>query len=271
MSRVLLGTSGFSYADWKGHFYPPGTKPGQMLPFYARVFPTVEINATYYRPPTAATMFGMMNKVPEGFEFVVKAHQDMTHSGEFIPEAFAQFREALAPLTDSGMLGCILAQFPWGFRRTPENEEYLARLRDGLEDLPVVVEFRNAEWVADEVFSLLSRLGLGFCSVDEPRLKGLLPPIAVATAPIGYVRFHGRNAKQWWRHEESWQRYNYLYTKDELREWVPKVEQIAADTDKTFLFFNNHYEGQAAQNARQMAQLLNLELPLELPTQPTLL
>jgi uncharacterized protein YecE (DUF72 family) len=260
---ILIGTSGFSYDDWKGYFYPADLKRGEMLSFYARRFRTVEINSSYYRVPSPTTMFQMVAKVPPAFEFVLKAHRDMTHSEQFQPEAFAPFREALEPVQEAGMLGCVLAQFPWSFKRTPENQEYLRQVREELPDVPVVVEFRNAGWVEQETYDLLRSLDFGFCCVDEPRLKGLMPPVVAATSPVGYVRFHGRNAKQWWKHEQSYERYNYLYSQEELQQWVPRVEQLAAETEKTYLFFNNHYQGKAGHNARQMAELLNLTLPLE--------
>lgn len=257
---ILIGTSGFSYDDWKGHFYPANLKKGDMLSFYARVFPVVEINSTYYRIPTPEVMTQMARKVPAGFEFVLKAHQDMTHSGDFHPEAFAEFREAMAALRDEGMLGCVLAQFPWSFRRTPEHVRYLEVLRDELPEVPVVVEFRNADWVQEPTFDRLRSLRLGYCCVDEPRLKGLVPRVCTATSPVGYVRFHGRNYKKWWNHQYAYERYDYTYPEAELQEWVPKVQELAGQTEKTYVFFNNHYVGQAAQNARQMAELLDLTL-----------
>lgn len=258
---ILIGTSGFSYDDWRGHFYPPDLKKGEMLPFYARRFPAVEVNSTYYRLPSAATMFQMARKVPEGFRFAVKASGEMTHSEEHQPAAYAQFREAMEPLREAGMLGCVLAQFPWSFRRTPEHLDYLRALRDELEGIPTVVEFRNAEWITEDLFDRLRGLGLGYCCVDEPRLKGLVPPVVTATAPTSYVRFHGRNAARWWKHEHSWERYNYLYSAEELAEWAPKIQELAAQTEQTYVFFNNHYEGKAGHNARQLAGLLNLTLP----------
>lgn len=258
---IRIGTSGFSYDDWRGHFYPPDLKSGEMLPYYARYFRVVEVNATYYRQPEPGTMAQMARKVPADFDFVIKAHQEMTHGEEFRSEAFAAFRRGIAPLQEQGMLGAVLAQFPWSFRRSSAAEEALRVFRHELPDVPVVVEFRNAAWVRTETFDLLRDLGLGFCCVDEPHLKGLMPPIAVATSPIGYVRFHGRNAKKWWKHEQAYERYDYLYSEEELREWVPKIQQLAEDTERTYVFFNNHYEGKAGENARMMARLLQLTLP----------
>jgi uncharacterized protein YecE (DUF72 family) len=259
---ILIGTSGFSYEDWRGYFYPQELPKKEMLNYYAEHFPTVEVNATYYSLPHPATFYQMARKVPPGFEFVVKAHKDMTHAAEFLPDAFQQFRAALEPLREAGMLGCVLAQYPWSFKAIPENRNALQQLRVELPELPVVVEFRNAGWVSDDTFALLRELQFGFCCVDEPHLKGLMPRIVKATSPIGYVRFHGRNADKWWRHEQAYERYDYLYSEEELAEWVPKIRDLSEETEKTYLFFNNHYEGKAGQNAQMMAQLLNLTLPL---------
>ena len=266
---ILIGTSGFSYDDWRGHFYPASLKRADMLEFYARRFPAVEINSTYYGIPRPTTTLQMTRKVPEGFEFVMKAHADMTHGKRSQPEVFKEFRDALQPLRDAGMLGCVLAQFPWSFRRTPEHERYLETLRDELPDVRVVVEFRNSEWIDDATFDHLRSLGLGFCCVDEPRLKGLVPPVTAATSPVGYVRFHGRNFQKWWHHEKPHERYDYLYSGPELREWVPKIEQLADQTEQTYVFFNNHYEGKAGFNAAQLADMLNLPLPMPAPPSGT--
>ncbi len=266
--KLLLGTSGFSYDDWRGIFYPRGLRKGDMLPYYAGHFPAVEINATYYRMPDPSTMQAMTEKVPEGFLFCVKAHSDMTHAGRFNPEAFRQFRRAVEPLKQANMLGCVLAQFPWSFRRSPENEAFLETVSAELPDAPVVIEFRTAEWVQPEVFELLRNLGLSFCCVDEPRLRGLVPPVAAVTGPVGYVRFHGRNGRKWWAHDEAYERYDYLYSNRELAEWVPRVRSIVSQAEVTFAFFNNHYQGKAAQNARQMAKLLSVVLPMDDPNRP---
>jgi uncharacterized protein YecE (DUF72 family) len=158
------------------------------------------------------------------------------------------------------MLGAVLAQFPWKYRPTPENRRFLAKVRDELPDMPVVVEFRNADWAAAGTFDLLRELELGYCCVDEPRMKTLMPPVVTATSDIAYVRFHGRNNEQWWKGDAT-QRYAYRYSEPELMEWVPKVEQLAGATDKTYVFFNNHNVGNAAQNAEQLALLIEQTLP----------
>jgi uncharacterized protein YecE (DUF72 family) len=251
---IRIGTSGFSYDDWIGPFYPPDLPAREHLSYYAREFPTVELNVTYYRVPEPRTVSGWVRKTPDDFLFAVKAFQGLTHErGE--PD-FPGFVSALEPLIESGKLGCVLAQFPYSFHPKPENEDYLRRLREGFAALPVVVELRNAGWVKPETFELLRSLGLGYCCVDEPRLKGLMPPIAVATGPVAYVRFHGRNAAKWYAHDEAWERYNYLYEESELREWAPKLKALDQQAPVTLVYFNNHYQGKAAQGARDLAPLL---------------
>ncbi len=251
---IRIGTSGFSYDDWIGPVYPEGLPARDHLAFYAREFSTVEINTTYYRVPDARMVQGWVNKTPADFLFSVKAYQGLTHERE--QPDFAGFTAALRPLVEAGKLACVLAQFPYSFHPTPDNRAYLKRLRDGFGDLPAVVEFRNAGWVGQPAFDLLRSLELGFCCVDEPRLRGLLPPVAVATGPVAYVRFHGRNAAKWYNHEQAWERYNYTYSQAELREWTPKLRELDAAAELTLVYFNNHYVGQAARGARDLGQLL---------------
>ncbi|MEJ5199662.1 MAG: DUF72 domain-containing protein [Anaerolineae bacterium] len=253
---IRIGTSGFSYPDWVGTVYPAGLPAWEQLAFYAREFSTVEINMTYYRVPDKRTVEGWIRRTPDDFLFSVKAFQGLTHERD-APD-FPGFVAAVRPLVEAKRLACVLAQFPYSFHPEPTNREYLARLRDGLRDLPVVIEFRDAGWVHEDTFALLRRLNLGFCSVDEPRLPGLMPPVAVATGPVAYVRFHGRNAAKWYDHKEAWQRYDYTYSVDELREWVPKLRQLDRAAPLTLVYFNNHRGGQAVRAARDLGQLLLL-------------
>ena len=251
---IKIGTSGFSYDDWVGPVYPEGLPAREHLAYYAAQFPTVELNVTYYRIPDSRSVQGWARRTPDGFLFAVKAFQGLTH--ERTEPDFAGFLTALTPLREAGKLGCVLAQFPYSFHLTSENRNYLARLRAGMGELPVVVELRNANWVRDETFELLRTLQLGFCCVDEPQLRGLMPPIAVATGPVAYVRFHGRNAAKWYDHDEAWERYNYSYSENELREWVPKIRELDTQVPLTLVYFNNHYVGQATKGARDLTQLM---------------
>jgi uncharacterized protein YecE (DUF72 family) len=313
---ILLGTSGYSFRDWIGPFYPPGIEPRQMLDFYVREFSTVEVNSTYYRIPHPATFHAMAKKTPPGFEFVVKAHHDHTHKRLPDAELDAAFQRAMEPLLEVGKLSGVLAQFPNSYRLSGPNVRYLEELKERLPDVPLFVEFRHESWVDEELFPELESRGLGYVSVDEPDLPGLLPPIARATGDIAYVRFHGRNKVNWYRDEGGWPpdsrtrsrgaragasraptapapatpehakslgplfsgvpmeppkerplpagtrqllRYDYMYSESELKEWVGKIRELAANTKKTFVFFNNCHAGQAATSAKLMRRMLEGE------------
>jgi uncharacterized protein YecE (DUF72 family) len=254
--RIVVGTSGYSFADWVGAFYPAGTKKGDMLKEYAKHFSCVEVNSTYYRIPHPVVLRRMEEKTPAGFEFIIKANQEMTHKGSKDPALYRAFEEAIQPVVEAGKLEGLIAQFPWGFKHKQENRDHLKFMRDHLRDHPFFVEFRNREWITDED---LEASGIGYCSVDEPRLKGLVPPIARLTTDLGYVRLHGRNAKNWWGRGGG-DRYDYLYSEEELREWVAKIKAMSKKARKTFVFFNNCHAGQAARSARLMKDLLSLPL-----------
>lgn len=253
---VLIGTSGFSYKDWKGPFYPEGLPDKDMLAYYAERFRVVELNFSYYAIPQPATCHRFVERSGGRVEFVIKAHQSMTHTREAGEAEYEAFLRGVAPLMDAGLLGACLLQFPYAFRRTRENARYLLEVCRRLGPIPLVVEFRHASWVEEKTFGLLRGNGLGFCCVDEPELKGLLPPVAEVTAEVGYVRFHGRNAEKWWRHEQAYERYDYLYSAEELAEWVPRIRKMEKASEKVYAFFNNHYSGQAVTNAKMLEELL---------------
>jgi uncharacterized protein YecE (DUF72 family) len=240
---IRLGPSGFSYDDWVGPVYPPGLPRRDWLAFIAAEFSTIELNVTYYRVPGPRTVQGWVDRSPTDYLFSVKAHQSLTH--ERLEPDFAGFLEGLRPLQESGKLACVLAQFPHSFHPNPATRAYLPRLRQGLADWPVVVEFRDRAWLVEETFALLEEQRLGFCCVDEPALPGLMPPTVRATGPVAYVRLHGRNAAQWWDHEHAWQRYDYSYREEELAEWIPRLRQLDQDRPLTLVYANNHYRGQS--------------------------
>jgi uncharacterized protein YecE (DUF72 family) len=254
---VYVGTAGFSYKDWKSTFYPDDISPPKMLEEYARHFPVVEINSTYYAIPPPERLNGMARRTPPHFQFTVKANREMTHEISRDPRVTGSFREAIRPLEDHGKLGCVLAQFPWGFKNNHGNRAYLELFAGRMEGIDTVVEFRNSEWETDPTYDLLSRLGLGYCCVDEPRLKGLVSARVEVTNPVAYVRFHGRNYDTWWdQGRQSWERYDYLYSEEELSEWVPRIEVLSESSDRTYIIFNNHYKGQAPANARAFEKML---------------
>lgn len=181
----------------------------------------------------------------------------MTHQREDNNSVFEKFLQAIQPVQESGKLGCILAQFPYSFGYNRQNQDYLVLFRERLENLPLIVEFRNIQWLKPNVMEWLKREKLGFCCVDEPPLPGLIPPVAEATGPIAYVRFHGRNAAKWWHHEHAYERYDYTYPAEELAEWVPRIKALDRVAQQTFVFGNNHYKGQAINTIRQLRSMLD--------------
>jgi uncharacterized protein YecE (DUF72 family) len=279
--RILIGTSGYSFADWVGPFYPAGMKSGDFLGFYAQHFDAVEVNSTYYRIPHPRVLDQMEKKTPRGFRFVVKLNQAMTHEGSRDPALYRDFLAVLEPLKRAEKYDGVLAQFPWGFKRTDENRRHLEALRGLLPDEPLFVEFRHDSWLTPQLEPSLRRHRIGYCAVDEPSLPGLVPPVTMLTTEDAYVRFHGRNAQNWWGRGPrgagaaagssagaraadgaaraagpSGDRYDYNYSEAELKEWIGKIADLAQQARRTYLFFNNCHAGQAARNAKLMQELL---------------
>ncbi len=256
---LYVGTSGYSYADWRDIFYPKTMRSKEFLAFYSQAFSCVELNFTYYRQPAAKTVANMVRGVPDDFSFTVKAHRTMTHEippEPALKEEFATFADGMKPAVDEGKLGCVLFQFPWSYRLTRKNLGYVLSLKDRLQWAETVVEFRNLGWAKENVWEALRGASLGFCCVDEPDIKGLFPRIAKVTSNVGYLRFHGRNAAKWYNHKEASERYDYLYNDEELNAWVPRIKEMAERAEKTYVFFNNCHRGQAAINALRLIQLV---------------
>lgn len=256
MGEILIGTSGFSFDDWVGEVYPAGTKKHEMLPYYVNNlgFRALEVNYTYYAMPSFKTMESFARRTPADFSFVVKAYKGITHeiSGD-ISGTCRLFKAGIEPLGRS--MKALLFQFPYMFQPNDENTGYLRKLRDEFEGYESVIEFRNARWFDERYLDLLRGLSLGFCVVDEPKLKGLMPFMPSLTSSTGYFRFHGRN-RAWFR-EPVDVRYDYLYSEKELKTFVEPVNNIArAAAGTTFVFFNNCHAGKAVKNALMMIELL---------------
>lgn len=254
-----IGTSGYSYKDWEGIFYPPGLPQGQKLNFYASQFSVVEINSTYYRIPHAAVFANMERKVPGNFEFIVKTHQATTHVRKDNKSSMKALLDSLSPIIEANKFRGFLAQFPYSFKNTPTNRDYLLETKELSRDHPLFIEFRNWSWNRPEVIDFLRQNKIGYVNVDEPALKGLLPPQNIATTDMAYVRFHGRNQKDWWSGTNE-TRYDYLYNDAELREWVDRLILLIKKNTKTYIFFNNHPKGKAIQNASTLIKLLESQL-----------
>ena len=266
-SNIRVGTSGFQFKDWKGPVYPTSVKEKDMLPFYEKElgFDTLEVNYTYYGLPSRKTSESMDGKTSDAFVFAVRSHREMTHeiwedkSRKKIVDnsrVFVRFKEGLRPLMDSGKLGCILIQFPSFFWPNRDNFDYLKTCVERLEEVPVIIEFRNRAWVKESTFRFLWENSLGFCVVDEPELPRLMPLIPKSTSDTAYMRLHGRN-KRWFNTSKE-ERYNYLYSDKELRSFIPHLDTISTGKAKTFVFFNNCHGGFAVRNGLMMKKILGL-------------
>lgn len=267
MGEIRLGTSGYSFPDWKGTVYPSGIKGTEMFSHYVNQFrfSTVEINYTYYRQPSAKSMEMLAVKSPADFDFTVKLFGGITHepwkastSPKPDPKLCAEYLEGLRPLLASGKLGCLLAEFPMNVRENPESWAYLLALRDSLENLPLVYEFRNRDWASKETLSRLREEGIGFCAVDEPHISQLMPLMPEVTSDIAYLRLHGRS-KNWFGDLAS--RYDYLYTERELRDFLPAIGSMSEKSKVTYVMFNNCHMGSSVRNAKMLRELMGMDIP----------
>jgi uncharacterized protein YecE (DUF72 family) len=226
-----------------------------MLAYYATEFDSVEINSTYYGVPAPRVFAGMAARTPEDFCFIVKANSVVTHERRTDAEVDGSFRRACEPLQAAGKFGGTLVQFPWGFQNTRNARDYLRTLRHRLPEAPVFVEFRHVSWADDSIFDLLRETGLSYSMVDAPRIQTLMPAVIGATSAEGYLRLHGRNARDWWKAGAD--RYDYDYSEAELIEWTAKLRALGGRVTMTYIFFNNCQGGQAARNAKLLKQLLS--------------
>lgn len=262
---IRVGTSGYSFKDWVGPIYPKALPQKEWLGYYARVFDTVEINSTYYRVPSPYMIAALVRKVdPQRFLFTVKVPREMTHDRGKFDETVSPFLAGIEPMVEAGCLGSLLAQFPYSLPRAGEDSVvHLARLREAIPPtIPVHVEFRHAYWYRPEVFEFLQAHKLGFVNVDLPPLQNLpQEKTGIVTNGIGYFRFHGRNAAKWWEHEDASERYDYLYSEQELEEWVPAIKQAARDGRMTFIFMNNCHMGKSARDAIKLLKRFQMRDP----------
>ena len=266
MGDIRLGTSGYSFQDWKGEVYPGGIRDSEMFAYYVNQFrfKTVEINYTYYRQPSAKSTESLAKKSPKDFDFTVKLYGGITHEpwksspAKVDPRLCGEFLDGIKPLTDSGKLGCLLAQFPSSMRKGPEAWDYLHSLPDALGNLPLVYEFRNKEWAGEETLQTLKQAGIGFCAVDEPQIGPLMPLVPAVTSDIAYLRLHGRNP-EWFTNPDH--RYDYLYSESELGEMLPTIEEMASSSRTLYVEFNNCHAGSAVKNAKMLLAFLDMDLP----------
>jgi uncharacterized protein YecE (DUF72 family) len=265
-----IGTSGWSYpprsgsGTWTGLFYP--VKKVDELEFYSRYFTAVEVNSTFYRPCSPKTAEGWVKRTPAEFEFTIKAWQQFTHNrGAILPGDTATFKDGIAPIAVAGRLGCVLFQFPTSFHCDDGTRNRLRNLLDQFAGYPKVVELRHRSW--DEHDELLDESDAVRAFIDEPKFRDSTRQKLTAGRGILYVRFHGRQAEKWWHHEHRNERYDYLYSREEIRTHASRLRTVAAEQPirKAYTFFNNHPDAKAVVNAAMLRAELGLPLSEQLP------
>ena len=269
-STIRIGTSGWSYpkgeGTWKGFFYPPGKI--NELEYYSQYFNTVEINSSFYRPPNPGYVHNWAKRVPAGFLFAVKLWQKFTHPRMYRDatgdEAVISrkdvdvFKSSIEPLARSGKLGALLAQFPPSFKNDDYGRQILGAVAKTFGEYPLAVELRHRSWSDDEnTAGLLRECNIAWVQIDEPKFSTSVAPELPVTADIAYLRFHGRNARDWWSGDGE-QRYRYLYSEAEIEELAGRVKDAAEKTRLMLAYFNNHWQAYAPRNANDLKMALQL-------------
>ena len=273
--RIYVGTAGWSYKDWEGIVYPAQIKKSQHpVEYLARYMDVIEINTSFYghiKPEWGKLWCRKAKAVNPEFVFTAKLNRAFTHSpiavvestsAETIradPEDERLAKEGLASIAVEDMLGAVLAQFPVSFKNTNANRDYLDGVIEKFKQFPLVVEVRHNSWTNEGTLRYFAERGVAFCNIDQPLLGKALGPTEHVTAPVAYVRLHGRNYDQWFDSDSRNDRYNYLYTAPELEGWKTRIDAIAGKAQKTFVITNNHFEGRAAVNALQLKHMLTGE------------
>jgi uncharacterized protein YecE (DUF72 family) len=265
-ATIRLGTCSFADEGLVKTWYPRGVSTSKArLAFYSERFDTVEVDSPYYHLPDPDVTARWAQRTPPEFVFHVKAHKTMTgHEPAEQATAFAEFRSSLEPLELSGKLRGILLQYHPRFKKSDEAKEELSRVRALLDPLVPLVEFRHRSWLEEDeradTLSFLERHGLAYVSVDAPRTRAsnVLPPVAAATHRVAYVRFHGRNVKTWnIRSEKSSDRFDWMYSQNELAEWVEELGGLADAADEVYAMFNNNRDDFAPRSAVLLRGLLD--------------
>jgi len=270
--KILVGTAGFSYKDWEGIVYPFGLKKKQHpLQFLAQYFDCCEINTSFYghiQPKTGKQWCDLVAEVNPAFEFTAKLFRSFTHAPGAVLQATSaatlnplaedeiKAKEGLDSIASQTKLGALLIQFPISFKNTEDNRDYLQNLIEKFGQYPLAVEVRHATWDAPEILAQFAARNVAFCNIDQPWLGRAVRATEHATAPLAYVRLHGRNYKEWFQSDNRNDRYNYLYTAKQLEPWKEKIERLGEKVEKTFVVTNNHYKGKAAVNALELKQML---------------
>ncbi len=253
MGRINIGCSGFSYRDWKGTFYPTSIHTSEMLAYYSNFFDVIEINYSFYSMPTAYTFYEFINRTKK-IRFAVKVNKIFTHERNYSKEDVKKFIEAITPLIDSDRFIALLFQFPQSFHYNHDNLEYIKKLSFDFSNIDKVIEVRSRSFAKYDFYSFVEEMGFSLVNIDAPLLKGIFVGPWKSVGYINYVRLHGRKYESWFSTEESYERYDYLYTEEELEQIKRRIDTLDKKYD-TYIFFNNHYRGKAAYNALQLKRI----------------
>ncbi len=259
---LRIGPAGWAYKDWNGIVYPAGLKSPEQLTFLAVYFDTVEINTSFYNPIAAATAEKWSEQVASNprFRFTAKIWKAVTHDRAPDQQRDNIIREGFAPLLAANQLGALLLQFPSSFHHSSENVAYVASLRDRFRDFPLVLEVRHNSWNQPGILETLEDLEIGICNIDQPLFRNSLAPGIRTSGLIGYVRLHGRNYQNWWKeNHHAGERYDYLYSIDELDPWIDRIRTIDLRANDTYVIANNHYLGKAVVNAVELISVITGE------------
>ena len=269
-TALRVGPAGWNYKDWEGVVYPPG-KGGSFDPlsYLADYFDTIEINSSFYAPPSPKAAASWVRRVAGNprFRFTAKVWQRLSHERQDLSAASIaadcdEVRRAMSPIAEAGRLGALLIQFPWSFRHSPENLEHLRAILRCLHDFPLVVEVRHASWNDESFFAFLRENSAAFCNVDQPVIGDSLKPGSQVTARLAYFRLHGRNYRDWFREDAGRDaRYNYLYSKEEIRSLAQKIRRVKQTAEETYAITNNHFRGQAVVNALDILEEMDAGPP----------
>ncbi len=266
-AKLRFGPAGWMYKDWEGTVYPrPKPSRFDQLRYVSEFFDTVEINSSFYGPPRAPSSSNWLRRVEDNvnFRFTAKLWKRFTHERAKVwtTAEVDQVREGFDVLMVSDRLGAVLLQFPWSFRHTEQNREWLGDVVRTFSLYPLVVEVRHKSWLVPDFLRALEEDGVGFVNIDQPLYHDSIGPTAHVTSHVGYVRVHGRNYKDWFREKAPVeQRYNYLYRADELTPWAERAREIASDpgTREAYVITNNHYKGKAVANALMLKSMVRGE------------
>jgi uncharacterized protein YecE (DUF72 family) len=254
---IAVGVAGWSYPDWKGFVYPPGTR--DELRFIGGYVDMVEINSTFYCPPAARMVAGWADRTADlpGFYFTAKLHQDVTHRGEIAPEMVRAFHEGFAPLAGTGRLRHLLAQFKWDFDDTPPARTHLQRIGAAFGSLThLTLELRHRSWQAPEALAFLESLGVSVANLDYPLARNSFDLERCGVGRHAYLRLHGRNAAAWFdKGAGRDQTYNYLYNRREVESIRDRAMALAKISTTLTIVANNHYQGKEVVNALQLRSL----------------